>query len=294
MQGLSWGPIAQLSHIFHVGHPKVWHPSPKGLELLWLKFSHGCCSSHQSHQLKAAVAGLQFSLKVLHEKVMLINVSSWNGACKTLLTWESSPRLLMPSTGKFIFPDALVENKSMMVDGLGLLQRNFSQNGATKPVWYSLVPRGVFGEQWDYPGTSQMPHWLPLQDRPDGSSAGQRMRSNPENQIHPLKTQPKPFPSISLPFAWGHHQSGTRGWEGFWAQASAQGILGGSGGDTEQQHGWAGGAEFDAFQDFPVDLLAGRLMVWDVLEAPLCSKSHFPIVPWPRAPQDWRKWAKKA
>lgn len=45
-----------------------------------------------------------------------------------------------------------------------------------------------------------MPHWLPLQDRPDGSSAGQRMRSNPENQIHPLKTQPKPFPSISLPF----------------------------------------------------------------------------------------------
>lgn len=53
----------------------------------------------------------------------------------------------MPSTGKFIFPDALVESKSMMVDGLGLLQRNFSQNGATKPVWYSLVPRGVFGEQ---------------------------------------------------------------------------------------------------------------------------------------------------
>lgn len=41
--------------------------------------------------------------------------------------------------------------------GPGLLQRNFSQNCAKKPVWYPLVLRGGSGEQWSHPGLSEMP-----------------------------------------------------------------------------------------------------------------------------------------
>lgn len=55
------------------------------------------------------VAGVQFSSYVLHKKIMLINVSSWDGLYKPLFAWESSPKLLNPGVGEFIFINPLAE-----------------------------------------------------------------------------------------------------------------------------------------------------------------------------------------
>lgn len=55
------------------------------------------------------MAVIPFSSEVLHKKVMLIYVSSWNGPYKPLFAWEDSPELLSPSTSEFIFINPLVE-----------------------------------------------------------------------------------------------------------------------------------------------------------------------------------------
>lgn len=130
---------------------------------------------------------------------MLINVSGWNGLYKTLFAWESSPKLLNPSVGEFMFINPLVEGTVWWHDTrAGPLAEVFKPKLCKKKKVCSVLGGTTrsFGQHRDHPGTAQTPRWLRHQDRPDGSSAGQRMTINTENQFHPSL---KHYPTFSLP-----------------------------------------------------------------------------------------------
>lgn len=95
--------------------------------------------------------------------------------------------MLNPIEGKFIFINPLVEGTAWWHDtrAAPTAEAFKPKSWKKKQAQYSVVPARAFGEHRDHPRTAQPPHWLRHQDRPDGSSAGQRIRRNTENRRYP-------------------------------------------------------------------------------------------------------------
>lgn len=134
-------------------------------------------------------------------------------------------------------------------EGLGPLQRSLAK----------IVPKSLCGAHWCFWGAVGPPWHVsdaPLAARwQQGRVEKEKHSRKPDSS---LKTQPKPYPSISLSLAWGAlsqepvdfgHRPWPRGCSGFRKGHRAA---------CAWEKGWAGAAEFDALQDFPMDLLPGR------------------------------------